>query len=132
MTISKNGVAVGTFKTFLKAESRASDGADGAISYTGYGFKPAALIILATGTNQQSGSIGFGDAALSEMCLCIVIGGLVKVIKTDKIVSYNEQAGNVYEDAVLTTLDSDGFTLTWTKVGVPGAGTIDLVVLALG
>jgi hypothetical protein len=109
----------------LKAETRAKDAGTGSVSYTGYGFQPSALIILSDGVN--SVSVGFGDVNNDEYSVCIK--NPIALTSGATIIYYEESAGKT-QTATLTTLDADGFTLSWTRTGATAAGTINFYVLA--
>jgi hypothetical protein len=111
----------------LGTETRDMTAGSGDVAYTGYGFQPTSLIIAAGGGDQGGTSIGLGDVNLAEGCFFITGAGGVNV--TNKMV-YMLSGGSADQTAVLKTLDADGFTLTWTKVGSP-TGTATLYVLAL-
>ena len=116
----------------LKTHTRDMTAASGDVAYTGYGFKPKAIIIASTMATVNIMSLGFGDEALSEMALISSpSGGLAGFgADTAKIVVLKQVPATDEQTAVLKTLDADGFTLTWTKTGTP-SGTGTLIVLAL-
>ena len=116
----------------LKSHTRDMEGATGDVAYTGYGFQPTSLIILAARSSSSSVmmSAGFGDVNLSEMCLYTAASATF-ITDATKIVSLVETAGSLSQTAVLKTLDADGFTLTWTRLGSTSAGTATIIVLAL-
>lgn len=118
---------------FGKAESRALEAASGNVSYTGYGFSPKALIILAS---QNGGKIlSFGLWAFGAAAQFVAF-------QTDTAGTFRNSAsfcifgcesfGTLEQKAVLLSLDGDGFTLTWTRVGLTAAGVLNFYVLALG
>jgi len=116
----------------LLSHTRDMTAASGDVAYTGYGFQPSSLIVLAgLATGATGASIGFGDVNLSEMSITYV--GVAAAFTTDtaKLINLEESTGSKEQYAVLKTLDADGFTLTWTKVGTTTAGTATLIVLAL-
>lgn len=119
----------------LLSHTRDMSAASGDVSYTGYGFQPKALIIFGGG-DWIGNSWGLGDENLSEMCIDIGAyqSSVVSVVSTDKIIRLNQNTGGSFDGvqtAVLKTLDSDGFTLTWTKTGTSTYGTGTLIVLAI-
>ena len=107
-----------------KLETRARNAASGDVAYTGYGFTPTGLIIIAV--DGSNGSIGSSEPALAEQCL-YEVGGVMSI--ETKIV-YIDEGDAKRQHAVVKTYDADGFTLTWTRVGVTTAGTINLHVFA--
>ncbi|GAH96483.1 unnamed protein product [marine sediment metagenome] len=110
-------------KTKPKLETRAMSAASGDVSYTGYGFQPTGLIIMARVPGQAYASIGASEPALGEQCLR-TRGGIIE--HEAAIVHLGETP---FQQAVVKTYDADGFTLTWTKSGTPD-GTGDLHVFA--
>lgn len=125
----------GAFNNKLLSHTRTLDAADGDVSYTGYGFRPTALIILAGFGGGAPLSVGFGDVNLAEMCLYNAPPSAAEwtrfTISTNTIVYMQTSTGN-YAVAVLKTLDADGFTLTWTKTGTPTPGAATFIVFAMG
>lgn len=118
-------------KTKLLSHARAMDAASGDVSYTGYGFKPNALIIVASKTSGTWFSVGLGDKFLAENCLYwFEPAGIVSSVSTVIIIGLFSFGTGEGQSAVVKTLDSDGFTLTWTKVGTPAAGNANFAVLA--
>lgn len=118
------------FTSMLKSHTRVKDATSGDVEYTGYGFQPRAIIILANSSNASS--IGLGDASLAEMCIYGLWTGALIFPKIDEIVHMCDADDSDYQKAVLKSLDPDGFTLTWTKVNTGSPWDITLMVLALG
>lgn len=114
----------------LKSETRDYTAASGDVAYTGYGFQPTALIIIASGGAVGGTSIGLGDVNLAEMCF-LITGTDLDGLETSEIVHISETEGSKEQTAVLKTLDADGFTLTWTKLGITSAATLTMAVLAI-
>ena len=118
------------FNSKLKNESRAAAAVTGDVIYTGYGFKPKALICLFcnTGTNDPAG-IGFGDVNLVEMCMYRTTNAPAAWEASTSLFINLQLAVGHSQTAVIKTLDADGYTLTWTKTGDGQAGIF--IVLAL-
>ena len=104
--------------------------ASGNIGYTGFGFKPSAVIILAGVTAIANGSIGFDDgtlhASLSNEHLSSA--NLWQMLTNASIVCVKSGSDNVI--GVVASMDADGCTITYTKTGSP-TGTMVLLILAL-
>ena len=100
-------------------ETSAAAAASGAVSYTGAGFKPIAAIIVAIGTDGNDNfSIGFADGDASSGSIEFhTMGGTPasSLNSSDKVIVAQDSAATDKQEAVLTTFDSDGLTLTWTK-----------------
>ena len=100
--------------------------ASGNVSYTGVGFKPTAVFCFAVVGKPTSW--GFSDSALTSE----------GILQSDTADTYSATAhlarlytsAGVEQKATVASLDADGFTLTWTKVGLP-TGTADLSFLCL-
>jgi len=102
--------------------------ASGNQSVTGVGFKPKAVIFMGTnisGANNTMGGWGYGDGT--------TLGGIETNL--GGFFSGNAAAGdNISNYSVITAIasfDSDGFTVSWTKVGSPTSSTGTIYYLAL-
>lgn len=115
------GAKVATFTRDMTAAS-------GNVSYTGFGFAPQSLICLAFVSATLFASWAFhslgGDVGFYHNWnhLLYATGALINIDVG--------AAGNEVQSAVVNSIDSDGFTLTWTKIGSP-TGTIIFYVLGL-
>lgn len=105
--------------------TRVKDAASGDVAYTGLGFKPTAIIAIG-GDNSNLGSMGFGDDA---HYMCFVRGGAQSYIAINAILAF-DQGGGAAQSAIVKSLDTDGFTLTWTLAG--GGTTNDQSLLFIG
>lgn len=105
-------------KTFAKQETRDMTAASGAVTYTGYGFQPVALIIIAY-VDAHRVSIGSAGAILAAHSLydegAGVLAGFAGIVYLGND-SIHQSASSVI------TFNADGFILNWTKTGAP-AGT---------
>ena len=121
----------GSVTSKLLSHTRDMAAANGDVAYTGYGFKPTTLIIVAASDNVGEFSVGFGDVNLAEGCVynAYVTAGHVN-FKASANIIFIQDSSTLNESAVLKTLDVDGFTLTWTKTGTPSY-IITFYVLAL-
>lgn len=107
--------------------------ASGTQIVTGVGFKPSAIIFLAGIANQQSASIGIVDDGLGandNASLLFGHDGTADNISSSGTISikFFVTAGDNYRGSV-TALNSDGFTITWTKTGSP-TGSLGIQFLA--
>lgn len=105
--------------------------ADGTQVITGVGFKPTACIVFANVTSLPQTSWGFSDSAGAEMCIWNRHNNSADTFSLDTaaLISMNTATG-VFNNAVLTSYDSDGITITWTKTGSP-TGTTSMAFLFL-
>ena len=121
--------SVGTaFK--LVAETRAMDAATGDVSYSGAGFTPQAVIVLAGKDGGLSGRFNSRGAATGASTAQGVVGDSATILAQAKLVHAWEDTGKD-QSAVLKSLDADGMTLTWTRTGVTASGTLNLYILYL-
>ncbi len=105
--------------------TRAPGAASGSVAYTGAGMKPRALFAFGS----QGGSVnvsffGFCDAALNQACL---FDGTNLFYNGANLMMIGVSAAR--QEALVTSLDSDGFTIAWTKTGAPGGGDYSFAVL---
>jgi len=108
--------------------SRDITAANEAVAYTGIGFTPKAVVFFATlnaGVNQRSQGVDDGTTPFSA----ITLGASDGYSTTESI--YIDTGASKGQKAHITTLGADGFTLTWTKSGSPGSGTIYVIYIAL-
>lgn len=107
-----SGVKCGTFTRYF-------DAGNGSVAYTGVGFTPSAIIIIAScGSTLGAPSIGFGTAAYSGNLGANYnpAGGFNPNPAT---IMYYYLSGSAYGYATLASCDLDGFTLTYTGAGSP-------------
>ena len=109
----------------FKAETRSMQAASGDVSYTGYGFTPKGLIIFAF---NPRGSIGI---SIEDRTMVLVHESATQTNFNSNAICKIEESTGVRQDAIVASYDVDGFTLTWTKSGAPGANTVVLKVLAI-
>jgi hypothetical protein len=106
-----NGIGkTGTF-------TRISGAASGNVSYTGVGFKPSALILIGGIDTVPEKCWGFGTATAGRNLY-------------SDVANANTSSANIFhfvratdtQDATVSSMDSDGFTLTWTLTGTAATG----------
>jgi len=117
------GIKTGSFTRDLTAAT-----AD--VAYTGVGFKPSLVIFasaihaLASGAN-----IGFTTGASANYTISTYISTVMLWGAYSTAIHSIIDDGANNQKAVLKTFDSDGFTLTWTKVLSP-TGTVTVNYIA--
>lgn len=114
-----SGLKIGTF-------TRSMTTVGGDVSITGVGFKPSIVILLSC-LSSTSMTIGFDDAT-THLCIINCNSGSNYYYTYASIMLW--YAVSNYQSSILKSLDSDGFTLTWTKTGSP-TGTGIIYYLAL-
>lgn len=127
--------AVDRLNIACKDETRALDAASGSVSYTGYGFKPKAIIVIGSmnGTLMATwGHAGQAPGGVADFERDLGQRGTEagKMNNAGSILSFIESNGVLSQEATLTSFDADGFTLQWTRLGVTAAGTGWFNVLA--
>jgi len=123
-------------KIKAKQYTRVMTAASGDVAYTGIGFQPKGLIVFATGGTfkycwgmSDSTTVG-GSFNQYQTMLAFVPGDWASFIGDSgaPFIVIKETDAN-YQYAYVTSMDADGFTLTWTKAGSP-TDTILLHVMA--
>lgn len=113
---------VGTISSFTRDTALAS----GSVSYTGIGFRPQTIIFLANQTTTDEMSIGF-DNSTSRLSLGQTSAGVWEVFATFSIVLIETNGVASYK-GLITSMDDDGFTISWTREGTPsGTGVVLLM-----
>jgi hypothetical protein len=101
-------------------------GNNGDVSYTGVGFTPK-LIIFSGGVSlsHKATYFGFSDGTnhYSTNCWGEAGGGLANVDEIRSILILCDNDGSSAQYSAVKSMDSDGFTLTWTKTETPGTMT---------
>lgn len=145
--LGNNGTAAGYLSALTAAQAAAIIGAVGgavlnkAVSFTrdistatgtqavtGVGFAPTAIILFASVNTVAGLSLGFADSAKTGMAILQATDATTVWGPTANLLYYGNQAGTTYTLANISTYDSDGFTLTVTKNGLP-TGTLTFKAL---
>jgi hypothetical protein len=118
---------VGTFTRVMSVAS-------GNVAYTGVGFKPKAVLFLATVTNGTVATTSKGvDDGTSRFALIgfTTTGDDAGFTSSSAAISlFDDTSSANTNTAVVASFDADGFTLTWTKAGTPTT-TANIGYLAL-
>lgn len=105
--------------------------ATGNVSYTGVGFQPTALFALgcptATNTDTANISIGMSDASKNANDLAYGLSTGQFRIRSDLLFLGGSSS---FQRALVSSYDTDGFTLAWTKSGTP-TGTAQCYILCM-
>lgn len=99
----------------------------GDVSYTGVGFVPTSIIVLAAIDGTVQYCIGAVDSSRTETNLSNSAATQNMYTELNNILSVWAAAGG-NQTAVVKSFDSDGFTLTWTKYLSP-TGTMTIKFL---
>lgn len=112
-------IKIGSFTRLTTLESSTQ-------AVTGVGFAPEVVIFFAGEDASDEFSVGFDDG--TNKGSFGLNAGNYRVITTHSIYDY-QVAGALYQGKV-NSMDSDGFTIGWTKTGSP-IGTLTVLYLAL-
>jgi hypothetical protein len=117
----------------LGAFSITTNTATGDVAYTGVGFKPSAVIFFACTNGGWSNTWSFGmDTGAARYCIFNyenVTPGSFPFSNVNSI--YMVEASGKFYDGVIKTMDSDGFTITWTRTGATSVVDLRVAYLAL-
>ena len=113
-----NGIKVKTF-------SRVMTAADADIAYTGYGFKPSAVVIIGTTAATKYIMIGFCDSSLAQSAVAAYTDGSAFMVPPKLIGAHT---GGGYEYGELISFDTDGFTIRWTSASPPTITTTFAII----
>jgi len=101
--------------------TRSAASASGDVSYTGAGFTPSGVIVIAMNDSGDDAlGIGFIDSGATDEANAATraMGGTpFMIVETNAVITMYDAAGSNGQTAAGKTLDVDGVTLTWTKVG---------------
>lgn len=134
------GLTAAQWLTALGAMSTAKVGffsrdntlADGTQTITGVGFTPKALVFMSATHATAYASWGLGSTGILGGVIQAESGSFYEVYgdaSSGKVVTSSQGVpGNT---AQLTTIGTDGFTVTWAKSGSP-SGTTKVYYLAIG
>lgn len=103
--------------------TRDAGAAGGNVAYTGVGFRPTSVHALSVVDGTLYNSKGFTDSSKAGWTVYQSAANVYYVANT--LVTYSNQSGWA-QNGFIATFDTDGFTMTWTRVGTPTAGTIKL------
>lgn len=103
--------------------------ATGTQAITGAGFQPSGGVIFMTIDNTEGASWGIFDSSKTLGTLLVNRAGSAGVYEPyDQMYLYNAD-GTATAAFTITSLDTDGLTITWTKGGTPtGTATIKLLL----
>jgi hypothetical protein len=108
--------------------------ASGTQAVTGVGFQPTSILLFAsaagTGIATDFVSVSGADSAKTSVAIVSGVGavGVFQLLDTAIIRLFTDTTTSNIATATLSSYDSDGFTLSWTKTGSP-TGTARLIAL---
>ncbi len=96
----------------------------GDVSYTGVGFQPTSLMVIANCHDTFTFSNGIADSSKTCRLISASSANVVRSYADMLVLLYVTNESNL-QYCNVKTYDADGFTLTWTKAGSPtGTGTM--------
>lgn len=112
--------------------TRNSAAATGTQAITGVGFQPSTVIFLAQ-ENSATGqfSMGFDNGTASHVVFDHYTVAANTWANSSGHCIWTRESISSYAQGTLNSMDSDGFTVGWTKTGSP-SGTINVFYLAIG
>ncbi len=121
---------VRNLKAKVISASRDVSATSGNVAYTGVGFKPIAIAALA-GLDASVGacSAGFSDSAGGSMVLGLLQTSLVNNVNASQLIRILDSSTLNGQVATVASYDTDGFTLSWTKIGASGSSNTTLCFL---
>jgi len=123
-------VTAGGVTVFVGSFTRAQAGASGDVAYTGVGFQPKAVSFAASCVPDQA-SWGFDDG-VEDPGTIYTRAASINFEADESPSSIFPREGTAWTMANIDSLDSDGFTLSWTTYGSPASATIYVKYLAIG
>jgi hypothetical protein len=101
---------------FIGTFTRAMDASTGSQSITGVGFKPSLVIIFSTGPS----SLCSGIDTASARYFSYYQGAAYETATGASVIMF--EATGKYQSGAISTMDSGGFTIAWTRVGGTAGG----------
>ena len=99
--------------------------ATGTVSYTGAGFSPQSVIVFGQVNSDPALSVGFANRSESGESILQLQSG--NSAESNSLI-HLELGGGAKQTAVISSWDTDGVTLSWTKTGSP-TGTANVKFL---
>ena len=122
----EQGLSASTARFKIIAATKDMAAATADVAYTGVGFKPAAVVAIAAINGTMQYSIGILDASSTTAQIGNAQASTNVSVDTSLLAVW--AAGGGAQTGTLKSLDSDGFTMTWTKYLSP-TGTVTLKFL---
>jgi hypothetical protein len=132
LQVAVDGLAAGTLKSKVISFTRDLAAATGDVAYTGVGFQPSSLILIAAVNTSVNVSVGMADSGKIVGALFGPLAGVGAGVYVDAFLCAMYMPGDntKFQTCILKSYNADGFTLTWTKTSTP-TGTVTLRALCL-
>ena len=113
-------------RTKVISSTRDLSAATGTVAYTGAGFTPSNVFQL-SGINFSIMSRGFADKDRTGRCITNPSGSGSQSYVYPSFI-YLETGAGAQQNGSISSYDSDGFTISWTKGGAPtGVATLEFL-----
>jgi len=123
--LTKQDASVQLPVPFIGSFNRDNTVADGTQAVTGVGFTPSyVLFFSATAPVSVSGTIGFATATTGRSFFSNHANSADTFNLDDDSPLRTVNVAATTNEGDLTSMDADGFTITWTKVGAPTGTTL--------
>ena len=117
--------------SFTNTFTRAIAGANASVSYTGVGFKPSIVFFLMSdGTASTNFSAGFDLSGSRGVLATINDAGLTITLNLYSVI-YAETWNTKLQTGLITSMDADGFTMSWVRTGLTAVGAMSILYLAI-
>lgn len=105
--------------------------ASGSQAVTGVGFKPKAVIGFVTPASGSAQVFSLGFSNQTNNFSTTQDSTTAGTFDGEAFWLWAKESNTNYQLATITSFDTDGFTISWTKNGTPTA-SVDVVYLAIG
>lgn len=122
----EQGLSASTARFKIIAATKDMAAATADVAYTGVGFKPAAVVAIAAINGTVQYAIGMFDASSTSAQIDNSQASANVSVDTSFLTLWAAAGGA--QTGTLKSIDSDGFTMTWTKYLSP-TGTVTLKFL---
>ena len=129
LSVGDGTAAGGVARFFSGSATRDTSVSSGTQAITGVGFTPKAVLFFVAQSGADELSVGLDDGTTNNSFYDA----------NDTVAGTWNTSGNAIHDretataeytGVLSSMDTDGFTITWTRTGSP-TGTLDITYLAM-
>jgi len=123
---------LGQTLTKLGTFTRDMTAASGSVTYTGVGFTPSRVIFFGVVAGNAAASVGFSDGPTNNLANTNEHNNVADTWgpSSSRAIYLTTATGNNRQDATISSFNSDGFVLSWTKESSP-TGTATIYYMAI-
>jgi len=114
--------------THIGSFTRAMDAASDDIPVTGLGFQPSKVIFMGSKGSTFAASWGFDDASTAKVLYETETVSVFANANTKSL--FLVEASGKRQEGYVKSMDSDGFTIAWTRVGATASATATIAFMA--